>query len=118
LDTIKLVDNYDAYQILSDNWTNISGNIEILKAEGLGACKKVDENLTRKKDEKSKELIEVADGYRGRIFDFDVIKNYKLQADVATIESQKEALNAINSQYEELFSNLTQDQEEELGEAV
>jgi hypothetical protein len=47
-----------------------------------------------------------------------VIKNYKLQADVAAIESQKEALNAISSQYEELFSNLTQDQQEELGEAV
>ena len=118
LDTIKLVDNYDAYQILADNWNRISWNIEILKAEGLGACKKVDENLTRKKDEKSKELIEVADGYRGCIFDFDVIKNYKLQADVAAIESQKEALNAISSQYEELFSNLTQDQQEELGEAV
>jgi len=47
-----------------------------------------------------------------------VIKNYKLQADVAAIESQKEALNAISSQYEELFSNLTQDQQEKLGEAV
>ena len=118
LDTIKLVDNYDAYQILSDNWTNISGNIEILKAEGLDACKKVDENLTRKKDEKSKELIEVADGYRGRIIDFEVIKKYKLQEETATIEEQKEALTAITAQYEELFSNLTEDQQEALWDAI
>jgi hypothetical protein len=114
LDTIKLVDNYDAYQILSDNWTNISGNLEILKAEGLDACKKIDENLVRKKDEKSKELIEVADGYRGHIFDFEVIKKYKLQEETANIEKQKEALNAITAQYEELFSNLTEEQQEAL----
>lgn len=118
LDTIKLVDNYDAYQILSDNWTNISGNLEILKAEGFDACKKVDENLVRKKDEKSKELIEVADGYRGRIFDFEVIKKYKLQEETANIEKQKEALNAITAQYEELFSNLTEDQQEALWDAI
>lgn len=118
LDTIKLVDNYDAYQILSDNWTNISGNLEILKGEGLDACKKVDENLMRKKDEKSKELIEVADGYRGRIFDFEVIKKYKLQEETANIEEQKEALTAITAQYEELFSNLTEDQQEALWDAI
>ena len=118
LDTIKLVDNYDAYQILSDNWTNISGNIEILKAEGLDACKKIDENLVRKKDEKSKELIEVADGYRGRIFDFEVIKKYKLQEETANIEEQKEALTTITAQYEELFSNLTEDQQEALWDAI
>ena len=118
LDTIKLVDNYDAYQILSDNWTNISGNLEILKAEGIDSCKKIDENLVRKKDEKSKELIEVADGYRGRIFDFEVIKKYKLQEETANIEKQKEALTAITAQYEELFSNLTEDQQEALWDAI
>jgi len=114
LNEIKLIDNYDAYQILSDTWNSISQNLEILKAEGLDACRKIDENTVYKKDDKSKELIPVQDGYKGRIFDFEIVKQYQLQTEVAEIQQKNDELNEIASQYEELFSNLTEDQQEGL----
>ena len=47
-----------------------------------------------------------------------MIKKYKLQEETANIEEQKEALTTITAQYEELFSNLTEDQQDGLWDAI
>ena len=53
---IALVDEYEAYQLLDDNWTGIAGDLEMIQTEGFAATKKVDPRMVMKKD------VEVQDG--------------------------------------------------------
>ncbi len=72
---IPLVDYYDSYQILDNNWNQISLDLELIQAEGIDAVKKVDPNMVYKKT-KNKEVVEVQDGWIGHILPFDLIQNY------------------------------------------
>ena len=47
--TILLIDKYEAYQILNDEWTKISVDLEIVKTEGFKSTKKVDPDMVLKK---------------------------------------------------------------------
>ena len=49
LKNIPLIDRYEAYQILDDNWSGISVDLEIIQTEGFEAAKKVDPKLIIKK---------------------------------------------------------------------
>lgn len=48
---IPLVDRYEAYQLLDDDWTKIAVDLEIIQTEGFGATKIVDANMVVKKKE-------------------------------------------------------------------
>lgn len=65
---LALVDEYEAYQILDDNWKTISTDLEMIQTEGREAIVKVDPNMvTKKKDGKESE---VQDGFVGHIIPF------------------------------------------------
>ncbi len=49
LKAIPLIDKYAAFQLLDDDWTGISIDLEVLQTEGFSATKKVDPNLVIKK---------------------------------------------------------------------
>ena len=51
LESIPLIDRYEAYQILDDEWTKIAVDLEIIQSEGFEATKKVDPNMVMKKKE-------------------------------------------------------------------
>ncbi len=68
LQNIPLIDKYEAYEILSNQWDIITIDIEIIQTEGFQAVKQVDPNMVkRKKDNKE---IEVQDGWIGHIIPF------------------------------------------------
>lgn len=46
---IPLVDKYEAYQLLDDDWTKIAVDLEIIQTEGFSATKVVDPNMVIKK---------------------------------------------------------------------
>ena len=106
----KLIDKYDAYQILDDKWRQIAIDLEIIQTEGFGATKKVDPNLIIKK--KDKKEYEVQDGWIGRIFPFDLIQSTILKEQYQSLANKEAKLSEIASTYEEILDSLTEEEKE------
>lgn len=49
LESIPLIDKYQAYQILDDNWSEVSVDFDIISTEGKDSIKVVDPNMVAKK---------------------------------------------------------------------
>ena len=107
----RLVNKYDIYQILDDNWNTISADLEIIQTEGISAVKKVDPRMIVKKKEKSKE--EVQDGYVGRIIPFVLIQKYKLNEELEKINKKNSRMEEISAEYQELFDSIEDETEKE-----
>lgn len=45
---IKLIDQYKAFQILSENWETITADLEMIQGEGFDAIFQVDPNMVVK----------------------------------------------------------------------
>ena len=110
LKDIPLVDKYEAYQLLDDDWTKIAVDLEIIQTEGFEATKRVDPNMViKKKDGKEQEVQE---GWAGRIIPFDLIQDTLLADDKAALKAKETRLSEIASEYEELFDSLTEEEKE------
>lgn len=110
LQDIPLVDKYEAYQLLDDDWAKIAVDLEIIQTEGFEATKRVDPNMViKKKDGKEQEVQE---GWVGRIIPFDLIQDTLLADDKATLKTKENRLSEITSEYEELFDLLTEEEKE------
>ena len=110
LKDIPLVDKYEAYQLLDDDWTKIAVDLEIIQTEGFEATKRVDPNMViKKKDGKEQEIQE---GWVGRIIPFDLIQDTLLADDRAALKTKENRLSEIASEYEELFDSLTEEEKE------
>ena len=110
LKDISLVDKYEAYQLLDDDWTKIAIDLEIIQTEGFGATKVVDPNMViKKKDGKEQEIQE---GWKGRIIPFDLIQNTLLLEEKQAIQKKEDRLSEIVSEYEELLDTLNEEEKE------
>lgn len=110
LKDIPLVDEYEAYQLLDDDWTKIAVDLEIIQTEGFEATKRVDPNMViKKKDGKEQEVQE---GWVGRIIPFDLIQDTLLAEDRVALKAKENRLSEIASEYEELFDSLTEEEKE------
>ena len=110
LKDIPLVDKYEAYQLLDDDWTKIAVDLEIIQTEGFEATKRVDPNMViKKKDGKEQEVQE---GWVGRVIPFDLIQDTLLSDDKAALKTKENRLSEIASEYEELFDSLTEEEKE------
>ncbi|MGF0039777.1 type I restriction-modification system subunit M [Peptoniphilaceae bacterium SGI.131] len=110
LKDIPLVDKYEAYQLLDDDWIKIAVDLEIIQTEGFEATKRVDPNMViKKKDGKEQEVQE---GWVGRIIPFDLIQDTLLADDRAALKTKENRLSEIASEYEELFDSLTEEEKE------
>ena len=104
---IKLVDKYEAYQILDDKWLTISADLEMIQTEGKAAITQVDENIViKKKDGKD---IEVQDGWVGHILPFDLVQKLYLADKLVEIKSKEDGLSNILSQYEEIIDSIPEE---------
>lgn len=112
LDTNALIDNYKAYQILDEAWTNISGDLEMIQTEGIEAVKKVDPNMIIKKKNGSEE--EVQDGWIGHIIPFELIQKYKLSNELEELNKNNDRLSEITSEYEELFDGINEEDKDSI----
>ena len=105
-----ILDKYKAYQILHDEWTKISLDLETIQKEGSDCIKQVDPNMvTKKKDNKE---VEVQEGWIGHIIPFELVQNTLLKQDFDVIKTQESRLSDIASRYEELLDSLSEEDKE------
>lgn len=105
-----LVDRYEAYQLLDNEWTKIAVDLEIIQSEGFEAVKKVDPNMIIKK--KGDKEIEVQDGYLGHIIPFELAQSELLPDEVAALRANEERLTEIASEYDELLDELPEEEKD------
>ena len=110
LTDIPLIDHYEAYQILDDDWNKISSDLEIIQTEGIEALKGVDPNMVlKKKDNKEQEIQE---GWKGHILPFSLVQEELLQTELSSLKGKENRLNEISSSYSELIENLPEEEKE------
>lgn len=108
---IALIDKYQAYQYLNNQWQVISADLEMMQTEGFAATKLVDPNIVVKKV-KGKDT-EVQDGWKGHIMPFDLVQQTYLSDDLAALAKQENRLVEIASKLEETLESLSEEDKEQ-----
>lgn len=109
LSAITLIDKYQAYQLLDDQWTKTATDLEIIRTEGFEATRRVDPNMViKKKDNKD---VEVQDGWTGRIIPFELVHKTLLKAQYEELKQLEIELENTVSQYDELLEKLLESEE-------
>lgn len=111
LETIALIDKYEAYQLLDNQWEAIKVDLEIIQTEGFEATKIVDPNMVlKKKDGKD---IEIQEGWKGRIMPFELVQETYLKKQLQIVQKKENRLVEITAEFEELLELLTEEEKEE-----
>ncbi len=110
LESVPLVDPYEAYQLLDDEWKNISVDLEIIQTEGFEAVRKVDPNLVLKK--KSGKTQEIQEGWIGHVIPFEFVQDTILAEEKKELKEKEHRLAEIPSKIEEILESLTEDEKE------
>lgn len=109
LSDLPLVNPYEAYQYLDDEYKTVSNDIEIVQTEGSSAYNRVDELYVKKKSEKSdKEETKFA-GYEGHIIPFSVVQNSLLKDEADKVNVISTDLTNTEAEIEELINNLAEE---------
>jgi len=110
LKKLTLIDKYEAYQLLDDDWTKIEVDMEIIQTEGFEATRKVDPNMVlKKKDGKDQE---VQQGWIGHIMPFELVQETYLNDELQQLKQKENRLGEITAEYEEILDSLTEDEKE------
>lgn len=110
LENISLIDKYEAYQLLDNEWEKIAVDLEMIQSEGFETTKRVDPNLIiKKKDGKEQE---VQDGWIGHIIPFELVQKEILSEQYCMLKDKETRLSEIPSFYEEIIESLTEDEKE------
>lgn len=113
---IPLVDKYAAYELFSDGYAEISGDLELIQAEGMECVKQVDPNMVLKK--KNGRDQEVQDGWKGHVLPFELIQKTLLQEDLKAIQEKEDRLQEIPSEYTSLIDEMSEDDKEAASDAL
>lgn len=106
---IKLVDQYKAFQILSENWETITSDLEMIQGEGFDAIFQVDPNMVVKKM-KEDEVTEVQEGWKGHILPFELVQEVFHCEQLSEIKSNENRLVEIDGYYTEILESLEEDE--------
>lgn len=110
LENIALIDKYEAYQLLDNEWGKIAVDLEMIQSEGFAATKKIDPNLVvKKKDGKEQEVQE---GWIGHIIPFELVQREILFEQYSALKDKENRLSEIPSLYEEIIDSLTEEEKE------
>lgn len=108
LSDVPLVDPYEAYQILDQNWAKIAVDLEIIQTEGTKSITVVDPNMViKKKDNKE---TEVQEGWIGRVLPFELVQKELLSDEVTALKLCEDRLAAITSDFDSLLEELPEDE--------
>ncbi len=108
--TVALMDKYESYQVLDDQWTTIGSDIEIIQTEGFKVINTVVPHMEVKNSKGKK--TEVQKGWEHKILPFELIQEVVLADQVNAIERQKNCLSAIEAKLEELLDSLSEEDKE------
>lgn len=110
LENIPLIDKYQAYQLLYNEWSKIAVDLETIQSEGFEATKKVDPNFVIKK--KNGKEQEVQDGWIGHIIPFELVQKEILSEQYYALKQKENRLAEIPSLYDEIIDSLTEEEKE------
>lgn len=106
LETLPLIDKYQAYQILDDHWQPIGIDLEILQTEGFDSARVVDPNLViKKKDGKD---VEVQEGWKGHILPFELVQKTYHAEELQSLRAKEDRLIDISASLSELIESLSE----------
>ena len=111
LSKIALIDKYQAYQYLSDQWQIINTDLEMMQTEGFAATKQVDPSLVTKKQ--NGKDTEVQEGWEGHILPFDLVQKTHLSEDLQALADQETRLAEIASLLEEMLESFSEEDKEQ-----
>lgn len=110
LKDIPLVDEYEAYQILHNDWVQISQDLETIQTEGIQSVRQVDPLMVTKK--KKGLDVEVQDGWTGHVLPFELVQQTLLTKHLEDIKTDEDRLSEISSSYEEDLDSLSEEDKE------
>lgn len=108
---IALIDKYQAYQCLNNQWQIISADLEMMQTEGFAATRQVDPNNVIKK--KNGQDTEIQEGWKGHILPFDLVQQIYLSDDLKSLAAKESRLSEIASTLEEILESLTEEEKEQ-----
>ena len=109
-----LVDYYDAYQLLAEDWNKIALDLEIIQVQGMGCLNAVDPLMVTKKNSKTKEVTEVQDGWVGRILPFEIVQDIYFKNDKETLEGLVNSLASYETEKTSLLESIDPNDKSEL----
>lgn len=110
LQKVALIDKYEAYQLLDNEWSKIAIDLEIIQTEGFSVTKKVDPNMViKKKDGKEQEI---QDGWIGHVIPFELVQNTLLKSEYAALKAKETRMAEISAEYEEIIDSMTEEEKE------
>ena len=110
VEKLPLIDKYDAYQILDDEWRQTSIDLEIIQTDGFDAVRAVDPNMVLKKSGDKTE--EVQDGWVGRIFPFELVQQTFFAEELAEIKAKAKEVDNLLSEVASLASEMPEEEKE------
>lgn len=110
LEGISLIDKYEAYQLLDNEWVKIAVDLEIIQTEGFSVTKQVDPNMVIKKKKGKEE--EVQEGWIGHIMPFELVQERYLKEELQSLKNKENRLFEISTEFEEIFDSLSEDEKE------
>jgi type I restriction enzyme M protein len=111
---IALIDKYQAYQHLNNQWQIISADLEMMQTEGFAATKQVDPNIViKKKNGKDIEVQDTNTPWKGHILPFDLVQHTRLSEDLQALANQETRLSEIASTLEEILESLSEEDKEQ-----
>lgn len=108
LEKIKLIDKYEAYQLLDNEWDVIKVDLEIVQTEGFEATRKVDPNIVTKKKDGVEQ--EVQEGWFGRIMPFILVQETYLKEELDSLREKENKVLAITTELEEIIDSLSEEE--------
>ncbi|HBE79934.1 MAG TPA: type I restriction-modification system subunit M [Firmicutes bacterium] len=108
LASLPLINRYEAYQLLDDEWAKTSVDMEVIQTEGFNAVKKVNPNMVIKKKDGKEE--EVQDGWIGHVIPFELVQRTLLSAEYEALKQKEGRLAEISSEYDEILDSLSEEE--------
>jgi type I restriction enzyme M protein len=108
LSGVRLIDPYEAYQILAKHWMQISSDIETIQSESLKVLNQCTA-LTKNKNGKETVL-----GYEGRILPYSLVQweIAELKAMLQQIQKKESEQQTLNDAVQEALDQLSQEDKE------
>lgn len=108
---VPLIDRYNAYQLLDEDWPKISIDLEMIQTEGFAAIRQVDPNMVIKK--KNGKDQEVQEGWVGHILPFALVQETLLSDDLRALQNKETRLSEISGEFETLLDELGEEDKEQ-----
>ena len=110
LNDISLVDKYNAYQLLDEEWKKIAIDLEVIQTEGFAVAKQVDPNMVLKK--KNGKEQEEQEGWIGHVIPFELVQEAMLSDNLDALKEVENRLNEITAEYDALLEEISEEEKE------